>query len=228
MRLYELIDFAARPSKQSFTGYKSRIKRNTTSSLGGRGSFGSAYDIESPKRQNEITKLGQAGRLDMFSKIEHTSAAEDGYIVWLKAAHTLAEKGNRNPYFPVINNLIIRQSPTKKEYYRVDLEKLVSYTSEKIITNYDLMRSIYEYMFHKTPDDTTEPEYMYDMIQFRLKNAIYHNDISGIKDKNLSDIVGITHHLLTKHKFTLDLHKGNLMWRVTNNRPHMVILDPFA
>ena len=98
MRLSELIDFTARPTKRSFTDYKRRIVRGTDSTVNGQGSFGTAYDINSPKRQNEITKIARAGKLDMYSNIEHTPAEEDGYIIWLKTAHTLSEQGNANPY----------------------------------------------------------------------------------------------------------------------------------
>jgi hypothetical protein len=233
MKLSEIIDFTPKSSKMSVADYRNRIIGGTNLSKIGKGEFGTAYDIESPKRQNEITKIGQAGRLNNFMAVD-SPANDDGYMVWLKTAYKLSEKGNKNPYFPVIHNLIIRQDPSKKEYYRVDLEKLTSFTSEKIISNYDLMMSLYSNMFLlKNPDDikdlrSCKPEYIADAIKNKLELAITHDDVSEIKDKNLSNIIGIISLLLDRHHFILDLHVGNLMWRVTNNRPHLVILDPFA
>jgi hypothetical protein len=52
----------------------------------------------------------------------------------------------------------------------------------------------------------------------------------NIKDPELREALDFISKVQSegKRKFTMDLHSGNIMWRITGNRPQLVIMDPLA
>lgn len=217
MRLYELIDFEPKKSKQTRWSQDYKTASGTKSKELGQGSFGTAYDIDSPKRLNQVTKVGQGGNLRDAGV---DNIAEDGYLMYLKCVYDYEQAGNSNPYFPRIHDLKIRKNEHDGAIsYRANIEKLYEYETEKIEGNEDLMLAMYDHMFHRT-DDHPDIIHALNMVRYGKHNII--------KDPELKEAIIIIDGIIEKGNFSCDLYPQNLMWRITGTMPHLVFTDPIA
>lgn len=227
MRLYELINFS--PIRSSHTDFdqKNKVRNYTKSDVVGVGAFSAAYDTHSNKRLNQVTKIGKAGNFDGGGHVKSVSdISKDGFLSYIRAVHEYNERGKYNPYFPVIHNLKIRKDEADRLTYSADMERLHEYESKKIMGNYDLMISLYDRMFKKPWDPKWAFDYMPREILSQLSSGLRSNNIA---DPKLLDALYLIRNIIkTGLNFNLDLHSGNLMWRITGNMPQLVILDPIA
>lgn len=227
MKLYELINFDPEYSKSNSRSYISKIRSKTDAKVAGRpGSFGTAFNTGSGKRLNQITKVGRGGTLS--GEKNAFNPDEDGYLSYLKAIQDIKHSGNNNPYFPRIHDLkTIRDKHTEHISYRVNMEKLVPFKSDKIIYNDDLMRSLYSDMFNDQYDENPLS------IPSNIEIACYSNTWN-IKDPDLLEVIKLIQEIKARsdrdldNGFGIDLHEGNMMWRITGTRPQLVITDPLA
>jgi len=238
MRLYELIDFDPKQSNQSVGSYSQRVQRATNPTHMGHGSFGAAYATDSPKRLNQITKIGKAASMPNGRIIPADKISDDGYLSWLAMVDGCKHEGNNNPYFPVIHDLKIMRGNDGKLHYRVNMERLIPFDTPKILGNEDLMSALCNNMFGKDIQkkegyDNTNEEY--DDIRGAYGDLIKHQLIRGlknanaVKDENLRDALLAIKYLIDDSKeFTEDIHSGNIMWRITGNIPQLVLVDPLA
>lgn len=220
MKLYELINFDPIKSTTNNIVYNNRLRTDLKSKTLGSGSFGIVHDVGSGKRLNQVTKIGKG---ETINSEPAKDVENDGYLSYLRAVY---DSGSSNPYFPRIHDLKIMRSKTEALTYRVNLEKLVEFNSDKIIGNEDLMQSIYEDMFGDTRirfgDSITSA------IKSNLEGALM-GKFESIKDPELLSALKLIYRVLKSNPgFVADIHSGNIMWRITGTRPQLVIVDPIA
>ena len=232
MKLYELINFEPKQSSQDRVNYSQKVRAKTNAKSLGAGAFGAAYDINSNKRLNQVTKIGRVGKFNaLYDIVDAKTVDEDGYLIYLKEVYELQQGGTHNPYFPRIHDLTIRQNPDGTMMYRVNLEKLYPLYTPKLIDNEDLMKSLCNGMFnldYELPDNFSVTE----LIAKKLNICGKYNG-KAIRDPNLNQALTIIHRLIQEGntnggRLSLDLHGGNIMWRITGTMPQLVLLDPIA
>ncbi len=230
MRLYEIIDFTPRKSQSRNADYISNLDDKTSAKPIGKGAFGTGYQTDSNKRLNQVTKLGRAGGFDDYSQpIQLKDLKNDGYITYLKYIQDYnEEEGKTNPYFPVVHDLKIFKDKDGKIHYRANLEKLIPFTSPKIVGNEDLITSLYEHMFGTTINlEGRDIDEIADIIRLKLVRGLDNPMV--IADPELRTALACISEILESNsRFVDDLHGNNLMWRITGTMPHLVILDPVA
>lgn len=217
MKINEIIDFDPRDSKETTYSYKSKI-RAAGGKPAGSGSFSTVFSFDSPKRYNQISKIGRTGSIGQrdssAKKIE-----DDAFLFYIKSI-----QGSDNPYFPKISDLKIFKDNNGNLSYRANIHKYVDFQSKKIADNIDLIKSLYEDMFYGNIENDT---YAIITLEDSLHNMFTDEKI--IKDDNLKNAVQLIKQMLSKNpNFNLDIHSGNLMWKITGNRPQLVIIDPIA
>jgi hypothetical protein len=237
MLLRELIDFTPVKSNRDFITHSRRIRTATKPEHKGTGSFGMAYNMNSPKRLNQITKLGRAAAMPDGALIPTDKISDDGYLSWLQEVNHRAKIGDVNPYLPIIHDLKIMKGPDDKLHYRVNMEDLVTFTSKMILGNEPVMSSLCMRMFGKDLDESVKndpkaSEFLYayygDFIILRLSRGV-RNPNDFIKDAKLKQVLDAISFLRNNNNdFMVDLHEGNIMWRMTGTIPQLVILDPLA
>jgi hypothetical protein len=187
----------------------------------GSGVFGTAYDIGSNKRLNQVTKVGRTGDPDS-KKSTATEVEQDGFLVYLKSIQR-----SNNPYFPEIHDLkITRSTEDSTLSYVVNMRRLIPFYSEKIAGNDDLMRSLYSDMFYGQEYGYYNPRNPAGSILKTLEQASKMPEL--VKDERLGAALKVISTLASKYDFNTDLHAGNVMWKITGNRPQLILLDPLA
>ncbi len=150
----------------------------------------------------------------------------DGYLTYLKAVQNYNKERKPNPYFPVVHDLKIFKDTDGKIHYRANLEKLIPYTSSKIIENKDLIESLYERMFGETINYNPDT---FDVNIIRLKLIRGLDNPMIIADPQLRAALALINEILESNpRFIEDLHTNNLMWRITGTMPQLVLLDPIV
>jgi hypothetical protein len=199
-----------------------RIRTSTSAKEIGSGAFGRAYSSTSPKRINQIKKVGRAGDINKSTNVK--SVEEDGYLSYISTVYKLAQSGDNNPFFPRIFNLKIFRNEDGFLSYNLDMEKLVSLDSEHVP---DLLLSQYyeELTTGMAGARSASPA---REIAMMLDNAIQYGDFSQIRDKSLKKALAVVGSVRARGSFMPDLHAGNIMLRITGNKPQLVILDPIA
>jgi len=231
MKLYELINFNPVNSNQNRRSYFNKIKsiKNRSDSDSDSGSFADVYSVGSNKRLNQVTKVGQGGKLSDTGNItDAKDISGDAYLSYIKAIH---DSNSNNPYFPRIHNLKIFKNEQDNINYRINMEKLINFNTEKIIYNHELMVSLYNYMFNeklKISQGIIDRNFFAEEIRAEIEKAIQNRAIHNIKDPNLKEAVEFIIKIGETGGFTADIHSGNIMWRITGTRPQLVIIDPLA
>jgi hypothetical protein len=220
MKLYELINFNPVNSATNTDKFRHKLTTNTNARKIGSGTFGTAFNTQSGKRLNQITKVGDTGKvLDIAKPVEDVE--DDGYLAYLNAVY---KSKSNNPYFPKIHDLKIRKASDGRLSYRTNIEKLIPLASGKIIDNLEMLESIYSDMFNDDPWELS-------MLSFtgKIEYAIEHRDFKNIKDPKLKEALELILKLLKSGRnFMLDIHSQNCMWRMTGMKPQFVIIDPIA
>lgn len=228
MRLYELIDFEPKPSNQSAVSYSQRLRKATNPKHVGSGSFGSAYATDSPKRLNQITKIGKAASMPDGRVIPADKIGDDGYLSWLSMVDHYKKQGADNPYFPIIHDLKIMRGNDGKLHYRVNMERLVPFKTPKILGNEDLMSSLCNNMFGKDIQDRYDILSEYEsLITYQLRRGL--KNANAVKDEDLREALLVIKDVMNENpEFSEDLHSSNIMWRITGTIPQLVLVDPLA
>lgn len=153
--------------------------------------------------------------------VERLANEKDGtslFYQWLTANPEAAS----NPYFPRV-----KSNRTENGITYSIVERLVPLLSERLMSE-PLMESVWEQMFN-LPLNDTEPSEIAISIAETLDKACGRKGGAireAIADPQLAEAIG----LLTSSAKTgyPDIHDGNIMWRITGNRPQLVFTDPFA
>lgn len=241
MRLSEIVNFEPVQGKNiQKSKVKSYIDKNKINTTGEEGMYARAYDFNSPKRLNQVTKVARAGKWD---KPYADNITDDAYLTYLKTIQDLEKSGHNNPYFPKIHDLRIVRDENGKLSYHVNMEKLVNINSPKILNNRKLIKSVgdklvkdpirlndtdyVEHDYAENPDVEDSKEYLKHVIE-TLDVAIENNNYSDIKDENLINALKVINKIKSTYSFLPDIHPGNVMWRITGTMPQLVITDPLA
>lgn len=127
-----------------------------------------------------------------------------------------------NPYFPRV-----KSNKTANGITYSIVERLVPLLNPRLMSE-PLMQSQWEHMF-SSPVRNTDPEEIARDIAEDLDFALGRRGIKqreSIADPKLGEAIEL---LMTEARTGYpDIHDGNLMWRITGNRPHLVFTDPFA
>ena len=222
MRLFEVIDFSPRNSMSNKTDYLDRLQNMTSSELKGRGHFGVVTQNPGPKRINQVRKVGTAGRVGRVRPEPVARPEEDGYLSYLKMVYEFTKEGGDNPYFPRVQELKIRRD-RRELSYSVDLDKLVPYNN-RLIYNQELITSIKEHMFD-VEDDWLLKEIGLSAL---VTMACDGSNRKIIKDPDLLKAIQMIDEVARKGRFIWDMGSQNMMWRITGNKPQLVLTDPLA
>lgn len=222
MRLYELIDFNPKQSKIGAHDNKRRVQNKTQSKVVGDGAFGTAYDTQSNKRLNQVTKVGHTG--SAMTGLPARKVEQDGWLAYMRAVHTAQQSGVRNPYFPVMDDLRIRKDPNGVLSYTANLHKLIPFKAEKIASNTLLMKSTYERMFG---EECPSKDWA-DILDSITANLQLSRSLSDPNLKNAMNMIGSIIDSSGENSLMKDIHAGNVMWRITGTMPQLVIVDPIA
>jgi hypothetical protein len=226
MKLYELIDFEPKQSKHGAHDAKNKITTKTNAKFIGAGAFGAAYDTQSNKRLNQITKVGRTGGI-MTGK--HAQRVEqDGWLAYMHAVHNAQQHGKNNPYFPLMDDLRIRKDAKGELTYSANLHKLIPLDTAKLTSNIELMKSVYERMF-----GTECPYNEWDLIRESMINNLQSSN--NLADPALKTVMNMIDSIIDRSgggnsdsELIKDIHKGNVMWRMTGTMLQLVIVDPIA
>lgn len=206
--------------------------------LGG-GSFGDVYAFDKPTKANTVFKY--------FS----LSNENDGYLAFLRTFIHDQRRLN-NPYLPRIYSLKLFKEPMdpdseseneKKEqlFGRVEMERLVEIEDPRFL-DVNLLKSLYEQMFYGSIPSIRSRQTQEDKdavlannilleIVHNIKRALRADDPSAlikIKDPDLKNAIRYIKTAAARFSSYVDLHPGNVMWRITGTRPQLVITDPLV
>lgn len=222
MKLYELFDNEINKTTRPYQSTVNKIA--SVSEPSGKGHFAKVYKTDSPKRLNQVTKVGKAGSIGYKAPVGTHDINNDGYLSYINMVREFQEAGGYNPFFPVVKKLKIYK---EKEglYYIADIEKLYPLKTSKIIDNKELMSSLKEQWFN-----TEEFEWMEDAnigsVFLYVFDLPYPDD--AIKDQNLKSALKMIDKLRKQGDFSVDMGSENIMWRITGTMPQLVITDPLA
>lgn len=162
---------------------------------------------------------------DNFGDVHRVAGVEDGGSMYLKylAAHP---DFMDNPFFPRV-----RKVETEKDTQVTIVERLLPFKTDAVYSNGPLIRAIWKRYFNITIEDAIH-EYggsFQHAIPYVLRKALINDYVGDIKDEVLVDAV----HKLVQIAQALgdvevDLHQGNIMWRMAGYQPQLVITDPFV
>lgn len=143
------------------------------------------------------------------SKISYHSSPNDGYIQYIKAIH----KNQNNPFFPRIYNAKLYQGESDDLYaLYVEMEKLIPLKNERMIeTAPHLFDQVGLDWDRHRPEDWNNPQKIREVIQ-------------STKNPKFAEALRILSPFMVK--FGSDLHRNNIMVRLTGAGPQLVITDP--
>ena len=210
MKIYEVIDFEPHDTNRPLYRSSHNIQNKGYMSLGNPGAFGDAfYNPNLPKRLNQVVKVGMAGKLikgkDLIEPVKNIE--NDGYLYWIKATRHL-----NNRFVPVVHDLRISRGKDGNLSYVIKLEKLYKY----IEIDYEVNDHIGSMLFKN---------YNHDIID-SLHLSLTYPEI--ILNNELKQAIRFIQYIAKKKNFKIDMHMGNIMWRITGTMPQLVIVDPLA
>lgn len=216
MRLFEIISLEPKFSNRTNMDYEKAFRKSNASWLGS-GSRGEVYDLKSPKRPNQVTKIGH-GMDKAGTRVDNV--IKDGYLAFIKTVYDFEQAGGNNPYFPKIYDLIVTQDKNNKISYRINIEKLSKFYSKNIDSDVLLIK--FKQLFSVPPDYDEE-----DFGFFKsVTSSLLFGEMTGIRDPQFKQALEIIYKVIENGDFRPDIHSGNFMWRNVDNNPQLVIIDP--
>jgi hypothetical protein len=201
MRLYEIIDFKPRKTVQTTSHDIRHDKISGISRAAGAGLMSRAYAPTSPKRLNQISKISKPGKYD------------DAYMAYLKMIDDFNKSGGQNPFFPRIHELKVYRDKNGEQQFHVKLEKLHPLSIFSKDHDEDLLRSLKENYFGRVLPFAAA-----------IDRQLEGDDV--VQDEDLIEACDMISLLAQRNDFLIDMHDGNVMWRITGNMPQLVITDP--
>lgn len=226
MRLFEIFDSEIQHTQRPYTVSNDKI-RDKTDRLG-YGHFSKVYQSDSQKRLNQVTKVGQAGKIGKFGSgkpVRTNDPAQDGYLSYINMVNNLQKSGNNNPFFPRIHRFKVYRENDGLLYYIAELEKLYDLQTPGIYKNEELINSIKERLFY-TDEFQWFQDTSFAMSFLYITELPYPLD--AIKGEDLKNAWKMINDLARKNNLNWDLGPQNLMWRMTGTMPQLVITDPLV
>jgi hypothetical protein len=178
------------------------------------GSYAYVGRRDTPHDMDRVTRLGPK---------------KDGAAVYLKVVQQAGL--HNNPYLP----RLLARPKVSGNVQTAQIERLLPFKTPKIITNIELMESMWERWF-STPlpsnvrvvVDSPE-EFAFDFpdeVSVVLNDYLSRGGNDHIRDQQLKQALDFILNLMEEHNLSEDLHPENMMWRMTGTMPQMVITDP--
>lgn len=152
-------------------------------------------------------------------RVWRTAPEEDGGTIWLKYVSEHPELQN-NPFVPKV------LEKQKGDIVTYQVEKLIPFNVHDIIGNEALMNAKLSQYFN-------QPELKSDITRKRLMlryiGYIFNmKEYEIAKDQQLVQVAKHLHNFVeqNKGKYVIDLGDENIMWRMTQHGPQLVIVDP--
>jgi hypothetical protein len=142
-------------------------------------------------------------------KTSYHKSLDDPYITYLKTVQAHQD----NPFFPRIYKAKIYKDEENLYALRVEMEKLISLYDPKMIdTAPHIFRQLGLSFGSHDRNDWNNPAYVKDVIE-------------STNNPKFAEALRILSPYF--QKFSSDLHKKNMMVRLTGSGPQLVITDPF-
>jgi hypothetical protein len=159
-------------------------------------------------------------QLDNVTRISSTL---DGSVVYLKSVMRDSSLHN-NPFFP----RVLGMDKTPKDISSFKLERLYE-SSNTRITGDDkelFILSAWERYFTVPPPVSRKYPVVSEMVEV-INDVCHGDDVNIIRDTDLAEAIAYIQKLVKANpSLLIDLHDGNVMWRITGNMPQLVITDP--
>lgn len=153
--------------------------------------------------------------------VQRLASEQDGTSLFYQWLLDNPEQAS-NPYFPRV-----KSNKTANGVTYTVVERLVPLLNERLMSE-PLMQAQWEHMF-SSPLRSTDPVEIATDIAEDIDFALGRRGIKqreAIADPQLAEAIQI---LMTDARTGYpDIHDGNLMWRITGNKPQLVFTDPFA
>jgi hypothetical protein len=155
----------------------------------------------------------------------------DGF--WKFIEHVVIPNQDSNIFLPKVYNYNILQKRISEEGYSfkpyLKMEKLhtvhdVDHENgiHKKISNESLIE-LYKRLFITTEKDIKEMSWMTaSEIHEKIAESLRHK----VKDEDLKATLNMIYNFCEKYKYNVDLHPGNIMYRLTPQGPQLVLVDP--
>lgn len=161
-----------------------------------------------------------------LDQVHRTAKPNEGTTLYLDFLRTHPKLYN-NTFFPRVKGVRSLHSNTTT----MDIERLKPFNTPGLGDNVELLLSLWErYYKWRVPiqlKGESDSNYRFD-IQWKFLHNL--NDVikygSGTADPQLTQAYKIIDHLRSKHDQVIDIHSGNVMWRLTGVGPQLVITDP--
>lgn len=227
MKLYELLDadrwdeegpdapYLKRKGPKSVINAANKLRAEESDhKYVGSGTYAYVGRRDTPHDMDRVTRLGPKA---------------DGSAHYLKAVQSAGL--HNNPYLP----RLLARPKTSGNVQTAQIERLLPFRTPKIITNTELMESMWD-MWFTTPLPSTvrvvldkPEEFAFDFpdeVSVVLNDYLSRGGNSHVKDQQLKEALNFIIALMKKHNLAEDLHPDNMMWRMTGNMPQLVITDP--
>lgn len=160
--------------------------------------------------------------------VQRTSSVYDGGALYQMAVLKNKEI-QKNPYAPKILSV----DNTNKKYPTINLEPLVAYKAlkdnEQVLKHYIdkifIDPTVNQYQISLLP---VEKQLMFQLVGL-LRIAMRRGG-ENIKDQQMLQLVNFIYDVQDNvpGKLFVDIHTDNVMWRLSNQGPQLVIIDPLA
>lgn len=167
-----------------------------------------------------------------LDRVHRTAKSDEGTNMYLDFVHT-HPKLHSNPFFPKVRG----SQPRSNGAVTMHIERLVPFTAPGLGDNVELLLSLWDRYLEADPpvrygtkgyrdseDDHVFAERVGQLLISYIENVIIFG--RGAKDLSLRQACAVLHYLKTEHDMSVDLHPGNVMWRLTSVGPQLVITDP--
>ena len=177
--------------------------------LVGSGSFAYVHQKDDGHHEDEVVR---------------TSVREEITALFLEYVSNLD-----NPYFPKV-----RSYEHGEDFSNVIAERL--YPFKRFKNNTKIMLSTYDSIFRKSFEEeygqvNDDVDFGYGLVD-NIRSAIEHEQFDRIKDENFMEAIHCLHDFsriysgIAGQTIEFDIYPNNLMWRMGNLIPHIVITDP--
>lgn len=154
-----------------------------------------------------------------MDSVERISLNEDPTAVYLTTIHNTPALHD-NPYFPKVRSVV--QQGTSAS---VVAERLRPYRSEKLFTQ-RLVQAVWDVMTDEPfPEDQEE---QYFAIEKFIDDVLKGRKKRQVKDERLIQAAQVIQQIKKQTHGGVDIHDGNIMWRITGTMPQLVIVDPLS
>jgi hypothetical protein len=163
-----------------------------------------------------------------MDQVHRTARENEGTTVYLKFIHDHPDLHN-NPFFPKVKGI----RKLSNGVSTIDIERLVPYQQKGLGDNAELLSSLYRQYFGSADSikqfDAESDEDYASRMRFRFEDAVERAVEYGGRnttDPYLKQAAHIIQHIRATNDLLIDIHAGNIMWRLTSVGPQLVITDP--